>query len=652
MTRGRVWLIGIVASLALLCAAVYFFDWNLARPYIARQVTAATGRSFAIDGDLEVHLSLRPRVIVNGVTMGNAPWAKEPLMLRLTRAEFTVDILRLLAGRLAFPEVALSEPQVSLEVSADGTPNWAFSKPEAQAEFPSVTALAINRGTVRYRDPTIDTDLAFDISTLGTTDDSGAGVQVIGKGRIKGRPANLQARGGAVLALQNAERPYPIKATASVGTTRASFDGTLVDPLHLRGEEVNFHLEGSDLAQLYPIIGVPIPPTPAYKLQGYLSHTGHLWRFSRLQGTVGTSDLAGDFSVDHGKTPQFIAANLVSSNLDLKDLGGFIGLGPDSAPGNHAPSGDKVLPSRPFNLEKLRAADFDIHFKGARVVTETIPIENMDARLVVRDGSLKLTPLNFGVAGGNLVTQITMDTRLPKLATHADIVAQGLHLNRLFPDWKFNSASVGTMGGRARLGGSGNSVAQMLGSANGEAALIMDGGTISELLLRKSNLDVANSLKLMLGGDKQTSIRCMVADFKAADGEFKVQDLMLDTPKVNVTGVGNVNFADESWHLRLIAKSKGFSLVSLRGPIAITGSFNNPAVHAELTNAVTRGSLAVALGVATAGVGTLIPLLDFGHHETGNCAALMDETEANAGIKQSDLAPRRPSSSAQTRTGR
>jgi uncharacterized protein involved in outer membrane biogenesis len=640
MTRGRIWLIGIAAGVALLCAAVYFFDWNLARPYIARQVTAATGRSFAIDGDLEVHLSLRPRVIVNDVTMGNAPWGKEPLMLRLKRADFNVDILQLLAGRLAFPEVALSEPQLSLEVSADGTPNWVFGNHDTQTGFPSVAALAIDRGSLHFRDPVIDTDLAFDISTLDTRGDAGAAVQLIGKGRFKGQAASLQARGGAVLALRDTERPYPIKATASVGTTRASFDGTLVDPLHLRGEEINFQLEGSDLAQLYHIIDVPIPPTPAYKLAGSLSHAGHVWHFSGLRGTVGSSDLAGDFSVDHGKSPQLITADLVSRNLDLKDLGGFIGIDSGNAAGGHASPGDKFLPSRPFNVEKLRAADFDIRLRGAKVITQSIPIENMDAHLVVRDGALKLAPLNFVVAGGNLLTQITMDTRNTRLATHADIVAQGLHLNQLFRDWKFNAASVGTMGGRARLDGGGNSVAQMLGSANGEAALIVDGGTISELLLRKSNLDVANSLKLILGGDKQIPIRCMVADFKAAGGEFKVQDLMLDTAKVNVTGVGSVNFADESLHLRLISKSKGFSLVSLRGPIAITGSFNNPTVHPELTNAVTRGGLALALGAATAGVGTLIPLLDLGHRETGNCAALMSETEADAGIKQSDLAPR------------
>src|SRR5471030_1262357 len=99
MTRTRRWLVGIAGCLLLLVAAVYFFDWNLARPYIARKVTRATGRTFAINGDLDVHLSLRPRIAVNGVVMGNAEWSKDPIMAQIKRADFRIDILKLLGGR-------------------------------------------------------------------------------------------------------------------------------------------------------------------------------------------------------------------------------------------------------------------------------------------------------------------------------------------------------------------------------------------------------------------------------------------------------------------------------------------------------------------------------------------------------------------------
>lgn len=632
MTRTRKWLVGVAVCLLLLLTAVYFFDWNLARPYIARQVTSSTGRSFAINGDLKVYLSLWPRIVANDVVMGNADWSKDPVMAEIKRADFRIDLLKLLGGHLAFPEISLSEFHLVLEINKDGVPNWVFDQTGKQQEFPAIAALAIDHGTLKFRDPAIKTDLDLEFNTLAATrDDPESMLEVTGTGQFKGMETKLHARGGALLALRSPDRPYPIKANATLGTTKVSADGTLLDPLHFNNEEVNFQLEGSDLALLYPIAGVPLPPTPAYKLAGYLSHSGDIWTLKRFKGKVGNSDLSGYFSLDLGRTPQMITADLVSRSLDMKDLGGIIGANRVTKPG------DKVLPTEPFNLDKLRAADADVRFKGTKIITEKLPIEKMTAHIIVKDGTLKLAPLNFDVAGGNLVTEITMDGRKSHIVTHADITAKGLYLIQLFPASKMNAFSAGTMGGRAKLDASGDSISQMMGTANGEAALIMDGGTISELLLRLANLDIANSFLVLLGGDKQVPIRCMVANFKAVEGVFKVQDLLLDTPKVNISGEGDVNFSDESLHLKLV--SKGNSLVALRGPILVTGSFNKPSVRPDMRKVGARGGLAVGLGALTGGIGALLPLLEFGNKKESNCAALMGQAKSDAGIKQSDIAP-------------
>ena len=643
LTRIHKWLVGVAGLFVLLVLVLYFFDWNLARPYIARKVTAFTGRSFAINGDLKVHLSLHPRIVASQIVLGNADWSIDANMAEIERLDFRIDLLKLLVGRLAFPEIALSGPRVILEVDKDGAPNWIFRKDDKNnaAEFPWIGALTIDRGTTIYRDPASKTDLSFEINTLnGGKDDPEATVELTAKGLFKSLPATLHARGGALLSLRSAEQPYPVKADATLGATKASVDGTLLDPLHFKGEELNFRLEGSDLALLYPIVGVPLPPTPAYKLAGYLTHSGELWTFKRFKGMVGQSDLEGDFAVDRARQPQFITADLVSRKLDMQDLGGFIGADRGSKQGSKATPGDKILPSSPFSLEKLRAANADVRFKGAKIMTEKLPIQNMETHLIVKDGTLKLAPLNFGVAGGTLESKVEMDGREPRIVSHVEVIAKGLHLDQLMPATNQAAKNVGTLGGRAKLDGSGTSIAQMLGTANGDAALIMDGGSVSELLLRLSNLDIANSIAALLGGNKQVPIRCMVSNFKVVNGDFKVQAMVLDTPKVNITGAGDVSFADESLNLRFVAQSKGFSLASLRGPIDVTGSFKKPSVHPAAGNAITRGVIAAALGVATAGIGALIPLLDFGKDRNSNCEALIGKAKADTGVKDSDLAPR------------
>ena len=634
MTRRRKWLVGLGAGLLLLAVAVSAFDWNLARPYVARQVTRSTGRSFEIKGDLEVHLSLWPRIIANDIVMGNAEWGNNPTIAKIKRVDLTISIPKLMIGRLSFPRIFLSDFHVALEVNKDGTPNWVFGKAGKQRQFPHIGSLSIDNGTLTFRNPTNNTNLSFVINTLAVAEGGpDTMVEVKGKGRFRGMDAKLYMSGGALLALRRADRPYPIKAILMLGRTRASINGTLLDPLHLKNEKVNIVLEGIDLAQLYPIIGVPFPPTPPYRLTGHLTHTGNIWTFKRFEGLVGKSDLTGDLSVDRSKIPQLITADLESRRLEMNDLSGFIGADLVSGPRN------KVLPTMPFSLEKIRAADADVLFKGDKIITTRLPIEKMDAHLIIKDGTLKLAPLNFETAGGHLVTGITMDGRGPHIVTHADITAKGLHLDQLLPTSKPTASNPGVIGGRAKLDAKGDSISQMMGTANGEAALIIDGGTISELLLRKANVDIANSFLVLLRGDRNVPIRCMIANFKAIEGDFKVQDLVLDTPKVNITGDGNVNFADESLHLRLVSQSKGFSLVSLRGPILVTGPFIKPKAKPDTNKLAVRGGLAVGLAAATVGVAGLIPLLDFGDKTDSNCAALMDQAKSDAGIKQSDITP-------------
>jgi len=632
MTRRRKWLVGAGAVLVLLVVTVSAIDWNRARPYIARQVTRSTGRSFEIKGELEVHLSLWPRIIANDVMMGSAAWSKNPTMARIKRVDLTISIPKLLIGRVSIPAISLSDFHLALELNKDGAPNWVFGRAGKRRQFPDISSLSIDNGTITYRDPTNNTNLSFVINTSATAKGGpDTMVEVKGKGRFRGMDTKLYASGGALLALRRADRPYPIKAVLTLGRTRASINGTLLDPLHLKKEKVNFILEGVDLAQLYQITGVPFPPTPAYKLTGSLTHSGNIWTFNHFEGKVGKSDLAGDLSVDLNKIPQLITADLESRSLEMEDLSGFIGVDLVHGPRN------KVLPTMPFSLEKIRAADADVRFKGEKIITKRLPIEKMDTHLIIKDGTLKLAPLNFKTVGGHLITEITMDGRGSHIVTHADITAKGLHLDQLFPTSKMTGSNSGILGGRAKLDAKGDSISQMMGTANGEAALIMDGGTISELTLRKSNVDIANSFLVLVRGDKNVPIRCMVANFKAVEGDFKVQDLVLDTPKVNITGDGNVNFADESLHLRLVSQSKSFSLVSLRGPILVTGTLINPKAKPDTTKVATRGAAAVGLAVATVGVAGLIPLLDFGNAKDSNCAALMDQAKSDAGIKQSDI---------------
>ena len=236
---------------------------------------------------------------------------------------------------------------------------------------------------------------------------------------------------------------------------------------------------------------------------------------------------------------------------------------------------------------------------------------------------MTLAPLDFGVAGGHLVSNITMDARGAMIRTRADVSARKVRLDRLFPGFKSSQFNSGLISGRARLDTTGNSVSQMLSGADGDVGLMMEGGSISELVARLSNLDLARALTIYLTGDKELPVRCMVTQLEGTKGRFDVKTMVIDTSKTKITGAGHVDFAQEALALKLITKPKDFSLVALRGPIEVSGSFENPAVRPDLRNAVGRGLLAAALGFVSGGVGLLVPFVELGGEKDSDCAELV-----------------------------
>jgi AsmA family protein len=617
------WLAAAGVLLLLAGAAVYVFEWNMLRGHVAERVAKGTGRSFVINGDLQVELGRTPRITADGLVLGNAGWGKEPVMAEIGQVSFTVDPWAWWRGRWVLPDVKISNARLLLEKNAQGAANWDFSSEKKDAP-PAIGALILDRAHITYRDPAIKSDFATDVSTVPPDQKDAGMLKVAGKGRIQGQPATIEGTVGSVLALSPVEHPYPINLRGVIGPTRARVHGTLTDPLNLKSEDVSFELEGADMAQLLPLIGVPFPPPPPYKLSGQLTHSGAEWTFRKFAGRVGKSDLSGDFKVDRAQQPQFITANLVSRNLDLKDLGGFIGADRGSAKASPKPPvTGRVLPQEPFNLEKLRIANASVRFRGERVITERLPLDKLTVTMKLDNGVLTLEPLNFGVAGGNVISQVRMDARKRVIATRLEVVVKQVRLEQLFPNFRLSRANAGVLTGRAKLSTTGNSMAKMLAEADGDAALMMQGGSVSELMVRLINLDVANAIPVLLTGDKQLPVRCMVAHLKGKDGAFNAETLVIDTGKAVVTGTGGINFRDESVDLKLVSKSKGFSLAALRGPIRITGTFSDPKAGPDIAQAVGRGVAAVALGWVTGGLGALIPLVDLGGAEDSDCAALI-----------------------------
>jgi uncharacterized protein involved in outer membrane biogenesis len=607
-----------------------------------------------------------PTFTARNITVGNPTWTKQPHLAQLDALEFRLSPLPLIGKRIVIPSVQLRAPQVDLERVKDGRNNWTFKLPEDTG--PSEWAMDLHdigfdKGHVDVSDAASRLQLGVDITPLGkaipfsqimadqeqasrqqaTRSVGGKATRSLAKsdadekdradttkqrqsywfawtakGSYQGATIDGKGKTGGVLALKDASRPFPVQLDARIGATHIALVGTLTDPANLGALDVRLWFSGNSMANLYEITGVTLPDTPPFATEGHLianlHRKGSTYKYENFSGRVGGSDLGGTLTyTDAAPRPKLVGA-LKSNLLQFADLAPLIGA--DSASektqrgdATKQPAG-KVLPVEPFRTERWKAMDADVNFKGARIVHgASLPIEGMETHLVMNEGVLDLNPLRFGMAGGRIDSRIRLDGSTTPMKGTTKIGARGLKLKQLFPTFEPMQTSFGEVNGDVALSATGNSVAALLGSSNGEIKLLVNDGAISKTLLETAGLNVGNVVIGKLFGDKVVKINCAASDLVATNGLVDAKLFAFDTQDAVINVDGTVDFRTEQMDLNVRPHTKGFRVFSLRSPLYVKGTMGDPKVGVHAGPLIMRGGGALALGIFAAPVAALLPLI-------------------------------------------
>ena len=626
--RAHPWRTAAVVTALALLALVLLWDWNWFKRPVESIVSARTGRSFQIAGDLDVDLGRTTVVRAGGLALGNADWSDTPEMAKTDMLELHLRVFPLLTGRIHLPELRLARPELLLETGKDGG-NWHFDGTDGGGEGPRIDHLQVDDGRLRFVDAAKATDVDLVVTSEDTEDPSLRPLLLHGSGHWQGEAFELSGAVASPLELRATDTPYAIDLRASAGATRAHARGEITRLLGLSAFDVNMALSGKDLEDLYPLLGIALPHTPPYELDGRLVRDDAVWRYEGFNGKVGDSDLGGTAKITTGLERLLFEGDLHSELLDFDDLAGFVGAAPDSGAGEtgnaelEAEAADRaaagrLLPDTPYDLAKLRTMDANVRWKAGRIEAPGWPIDDMDVRIRLEAGLLRLDPLDFGVAGGRIRSTLRMDARQDAITTRADISARGLELARLFPDAELTDDAIGRISGDIDLSGSGNSVARMLATADGEAMLGMGQGEISNLLLELAGLDIYEALKFLLGKDRRVAIRCAFGDFAVEDGVMTTRALAFDTADTIIVGEGTIDMGEEQLDLLLKPRPKDRSILALRSPLVIDGSFRDPGFRPDMGRLGLRGAIALALG-SIAPPAALLATLELGPGEDSSC---------------------------------
>jgi uncharacterized protein involved in outer membrane biogenesis len=643
----------------LLLALIVFlilFRWNWLRGPLAHEISHRLDRPVAITGDLEVHpWSWSPSATINGLVIGNAPWAGNRPLATLPRLTVQLKILPLLKGQVVLPLVEADKPDVGLLRDAQGRANWDFhpDQPPQPLKLPAINHLIIQGGTIRYDDFKRKLFFTGTVSTNEQVVGYGRGAFALnGQGALNGERFVARATGGPLVNV-NPARPYDFDSRIEAGATRISLAGRFDHPFDFGAITGRFSVAGPDLADLYRVSGIALPNTPPYDLSAGFARRGSVYALRSIRGEVGQSDLEGALTVNDSTGRPLVAGDLASRRLRLADLAAVVGGVPKHASGQQLSPVQKIeaakltaehriFPDTHLDVSRVRAMDAKVSYRAASVDAGRLSIRALTLDISLDHGLLAINPLDVTMPQGRVAGTIRLDARRAMPTEAIDIRLTNGRLEHLVAAKPGASPALeGGVYARVKLTSTGDSVRAAAAHANGAVTVVVPGGEIRQTFAELMGIDATRGLYLLLTkSQKETPLRCAVADFQTRDGVMTLDRAVLDTGVVTVQGSGDIDLRQETLNLQLHGHPKKFELLRVRAPILVKGTLVQPKVGVDIAKAAPQVLLSTAVGVFAAPLAAIIPFVNPGLAKNADCAALTAEAKGNGARPGPPASPR------------
>jgi uncharacterized protein involved in outer membrane biogenesis len=479
-------------------------------------------------------------------------------------------------------------------------------------------------------------DLAYDVDlTL-------AGVG--GAGKLSGKITGISGTPAVDTTLDlRADRPAPLLQLAGLAGPKAQQMGTLAAKGSLKGSaddlnldlglqaagataklagnikakaepmafDISLQANHPEFTQLLALADMPSSGAKAgpLALNAKANGTTKKASVSGLDFKWGDSSLTGDADYDATGAKPMVKASLVGGTVNLVPfMGSGSGGGKQAAPA--AKSGNSPWSNEPLDLSALKGQDADIDFKANSLIMPDQRIDNVVAKVTIKDGVLNVDTLTGNIYGGafNLSgTQVDARTT-PQVA--AKIAIDKIQIGQVLGGGIAGNQLKGPLSLNLDLTGAGESQAAIVRSLTGKGDL---GGTM--MIIGKVEQQVGSALLGVLGQKvKQVkgvadSINGVLGSFTGVDnqlsGTFDIAKGVLDTqdfaftnPKARGTAKGQVDLG--AWALNMLVDLFGQQAEQAFMSINLTGPVNGP------TPAFSGNGAAGAAGAAS----SLVPGLN------------------------------------------
>lgn len=664
-----VWISGIAIALA----GLEWLEWPFLRAPIESALQRSLGRNVTLGAPFGIRFIGPLRLRTDLLVIGPAP--DGPTMDGATRDLFSANALRVAmpystlfsllgndrADKQGMPtkgplinELEVAHLEATLLRKADGQANWRFGSQDKKdfkpLVIPEFKRLLVKDGTIRIDDALgqirLDATMQLSEGAVPTPgQDSATGLEIIARGSYRGRDVSGRLHADSARPLLVAEAgmpPVPLQVSVRAGLSAFEFEGKARNVLQLEMLDGQFHLKGSSLAAIGDAVGVTLPTTASFTMRGRASKDGNVWSTDVQELLIGTSRLKGSFRYDPTPAVPKLTGQLGGVRLAMADLGPAVGtmppghnkatpVVPNKVSSGSTLSGARVLPQREFDIPSLSAMDADVAIALDEFALGTAQLENIRpfrARLLLDNRTLALKEISAQTANGELRGMINLDARHEIPLWNADLRWSGVLLDRFVKARDIAERQTsrgyinGTLGGYARLRGSGRSTAGMLATLDGEAKLWIQNGKISHFFVEVVGLDIAQALGMLVRGDDMLPMQCAVSALGVHQGKINTEVALIETTDSTLSWTGTISLADERLDLVFKSQPKDISPLALRSPVFVEGTFADPVARLDRARIGVRAVAATALAAIITPLAGMLALVDLGEPEKEACLAV------------------------------
>jgi AsmA family protein len=600
-----------------LAGIIFTTDINQYKGQIVQVVKDNTGRDFEISGDLKLAPSLVPTIAIEGVSLGNASWAKEKNMLSVKKFEAQVALMPLLKKNIQVVRLVLIEPNIHLETNKKGEGNWVFAsasasakkeKPAAESTPADLPALAVNevhikKANITYKDGQTGktTELIIDEITVNSSSFSDP-MTLLVKASMNQSPIDIKGTLGSINNLLD-NKNYPVNLKVGIAGAELSIAGKLGQPMSAKGIDLLTSLNINKLSDLNKVAGLELPDVGPIIFNGKLSDTKSGYAVKSMSLQLMKYKVNGEMDVNlNGARPR-LNANLASDSLDIS---------PFQTEEKEEVKKEKLFSSDPLPLDGLKAADVNLTFKTKKLITKSLTINDAAISLKLNNGKLKLTKTGKAI-GGTLSVKVNLDASSGKsviLGNNVEI--KQIEIGQVPSIKEKNLITGGKTDITINVRGSGSSVSQIMAGLNGNLLIKTGKGKISNAALDIAGADIlVSTLSMLTPGAKKSDgslLECAVINFSIKDGIATAdKGIAMSTNQMNVIGDGSINLKTEQLDIGITPKAKkgvGLNLGQLVGLVRLGGTLANPVPKAD-TEAALKSGLSAGTAIATGGLSLL-----------------------------------------------